>query len=246
MAKNAVLVPLFLATAWGSTIGERTTTCRTEGVSIIESKAMYARIPDIFAVRQTQLFAGTTRPHRPFRRGGHRHVRRVEIFRRRENPHQNTNDVLAPGVQPRSEPNVAVLGTVGTTLDYLYNRLFRALVGITSLQPSTTITPVAGKLKSFDLKSLWIACGTTAAQAASLSLPCTVAVTGTDRYARVKSTETIAFGPDQLYNSTMGLKEFDGWSEMVSVRITVVESGLPAVGVTNLFFDDLRYCARYV
>lgn len=208
MAKNAFLVSLFLATAWGSTIGERTTTCRTEGVSIIGTKAMYARCPDIL-------------------RGRHGHVRRARILRRRENRTsalplkirplyiltsntQNTNDVLAPGVNPKSEPNVAVLGTVGTTLDYLYNRLFKTLVGITSLQPSTTIVPVAGKLTSFDLKGLWIACGTTAAQAVSLSLPCTVAVTGTDRYGKAKSTETIAFGPDQLYNSTMGLKSLWG------------------------------------
>lgn len=154
------------------------------------------------------------------------------------------NDVVAPGVNAVSKPNTAVIGVIGTALDFLNQRLFGTKVGIDNLASSTTITPVAGKVRSFDLKSVWIGCGTTASQVASFSLPCTVFVTGTDIYGNPKSTQTIGFGPNQLYNSTMGFFKFDGWNEMVSVRMTVDSSSI-LVGPTVFFFDDLAYCPRY-
>ncbi|KAK4496103.1 hypothetical protein PRZ48_012082 [Zasmidium cellare] len=232
MAKNALLVSLFLANAWGSVIGERTTsTCRTEGTdSIAKFDTANSLIGQLLPVFFAPAGTGT---YGELRYSGASKV--------------DNEDVVAPAVNAISDPNVAVIGTIGTSLDFLLNRVFGTTVGIANLNPATTITPVAGKVKSFDFKSVWVGCGTTAAQAASLSLPCTVTVTGTDVRGNAKSTETISFGPDQLYNSTLALREFKGWDEMVRVRMAVVavDIGVPA-SATNLFFDDLTYCPRYV
>lgn len=151
--------------------------------------------------------------------------------------------MILPGVNPTSRPNTATIGIIGNLLDYLENRLFSTRVGVPTINFNTTITP-GGKTKSFDLKSMYIACGTTASEVASLSTSCVVSVTGKDINGNEKSTETISFGPDQLYNSTMQLKEFVGWDKMASVGLRVLNLA-PTTAAAVLFVDDFKYCPRY-
>ncbi|KXT12504.1 hypothetical protein AC579_10342 [Pseudocercospora musae] len=142
---------------------------------------------------------------------------------------------LLPPITPKSPNNTAVIG-VGLTL---IGGLPTGSVGIT---PQSTIKP-AGTTKSFDLDSLYIACGLNAMNSlVGVRTACGVTITGKDINGNDLPSQTLEWGPDELVGSSMEYWKLDGIVKAKEVTIKITSS--LSQTLTIVFLDNVKYCVR--